>query len=367
MAIAKRETLRLSGSRDVIEVSGSPRAQGLLHGRHAREGIVANLTMARRWMDTVAARGRRYDHDAILSQNEQFIARVAPEVLEEVRGIADGAGLPYRDVLALNAPLYIVATHLPLDCTQILLGPPATRDGRTYMAKTRDLRGRLEHVVLHRRYDDGRETAEVNAAGTVTWPGSGMNNDGVAFGTSGCWSARTVVDIDRASDGWLLVNGHLPLRDSRSLDEFAERLSAQHRVTPINVVAGDARGGATLEVTTDRVYRSPAVDGVAILTNHFVTPEISRLGPTPEEHPSSHGRYETARTQIRAHRGEWTGAALLDLLGNHAGAPQGSICRHSQDGVGADTVYASIATVPDGEFWTTLDHPCRAQAGGGAR
>jgi len=364
MAIARRGTLRVLGERGVIELTGSPRAQGHIHGRDARAGIVANLAEARRWMDGMAARGRRYDQDAILSQNERFIARVAPEVVEEIHGIAEGAGLPYRDVLALNAPLYVVATHLPLDCTQILLGPPATRDGRTYMAKTRDLRGSLEHVVLHRQYPDGRETAEVNAAGTVTWPGSGVNNDGVAFGTSGCWSARTVVDIDRASDGWLLVNGHLPLRDSRSLDEFAARLSAQRRVTPINVVAGDARGGATFEVTVDRVYRTPAADGVAVLTNHYVTPEIRQLGPTPEEHPSSYARYETALTQIRARHGRWTGEALLDLLANHVGYPQRSICRHSQDGQGADTVYASIAAVPDGEFWTTLDHPCRAQAAG---
>jgi len=364
MAVARRGRLRVSGHRDVIELAGTARAQGQIHGRQAREGIVVNLAEARRWMDNMAARGRRYDQDAVLSRHERFIERTAPEVLEEIHGIAEGAGLPYREVLALNAPLYIVATHLPLDCTQVLLGPPATGDGRTYMAKTRDLRGRLAHVVLHRRYADGRETAEVNAAGTITWPGSGVNNDGVAFGTSGCWSSRTVVDIDRASDGWLLVNGHLPLRDSRSLDEFAERLSSQRRITPINIVAGDARAGATFEVTADRVYRTRAADGVAVLTNHYVTAEIRSLGPTPAESPSSHARYETALARIHAQHGRWTGQALLGLLADHTGYPQRSICRHAEDGDGADTVYASIATVPDGEFWTTFDHPCRAQAAG---
>jgi len=366
MVIARRSPLRLSGYRAVIELDGEPREQGRTHGRLAHAGVLANVETVRRAMAEMARRGRRYDQDAILSRNERFIGDAVPDVLEEIRGIAEGAALPYRDVLALNAPLFVAATHLPLDCTQILLRPPVTRNGETYMAKTRDLRDVLAHVVLHRRFPDGRETAEVHAAGSVTWPGSGMNNDGVAFGTSGCWSKRTVVEIERADSGWLLVNGQVVLRDSRSLDEFAERLRAQPRVTPINIVAGDAAGGAAFEVTVDRVYRTDAVDGAVVLTNHYVTPEIRALGPTPEEHPSSYGRYEIATWRIQAARGTWTRGMLRHLLGDHEGAPRRSICRHAESGAGADTVYASIATLPRGEFWTTLDHPCRSLASDGA-
>ena len=362
MVIARRSPLRLSGHRDVIELRGSPRDQGRAHGALARDGIAANVVTVRGALAEMARRGRRYDQDAILSQNERFIQAAAPEVLDEIRGIAEGAGLPYRDVLALNAPVFVVATHLPLECTQILLRPPATRGGETYVAKTRDLRDILAQVVLHRRYPDGRELAEVNAAGSVTWPGSGVNNDGVAFGTSGTWSKRTVVEVERAAAGWLLVNGHVPLRDSRSLDEFAARLAAQPRVTPVNIVAGDATGGAALEVTVERVYRTNAADGAVVLTNHYVTPEIRHLGPTPDENASSYGRYEFATQRIQAERGTWTRGALQRLLADHGGAPQRAICRHQDAGAGADTVYASIATLPSGEFWTTLDHPCAAPA-----
>ncbi len=354
--------LTFLGQPDVIEVSGSAYEQGRIHGQRARQAITANIKEIRRWMNEVSSRGRRWDHEGILSRNERFISRVSPEVLEEVRGIADGAGLSYRETLELNAPLFVAAAFLPLDCSQLLLRPPATRDGGTYLAKTRDLRGWLDHVVLHRREAGGRELAEVHVAGSVTWPGSGVSSDGVAFSTSGCWSPRTIVDLDRADASWLLTNGHLLLRDSRMLDEFVAHLDAQPRMCPLNVVAADCRGGAAVEVTADRVYRSDAEGGVLIRTNHFLTPEIRAQAPTPDENPSSYHRYAVATRKLRAGGEAWDLGAMITLLGDHEGYPQNSICRHSQNGEGSDTAYASITVLPAGEFWTTLAHPCGVQA-----
>lgn len=351
------------GAPEALTLAGDPRAQGRLHGHGARAVIVRNVALVTRWMAEVAAHGRRYDGHAILEQNARFIERAAPEVLEEIRGIAEGAALPYEDALALNVPLYVVATHLPVDCTQVLVRPPATSNGQTLLAKTRDLRGDLAHVILHRTYPDGRETIEVGAAGSVTWPGSGLNSEGVAYVTSGVWSKRTPLEIRRAAAGWLLVNAHLLLRDSRTLEEFIARLAAQPRVSPLNLVACDAGAGAALEVTAEGVYRADAARGVVVRTNHYVTPEIAHLGPTPDEHRSSHQRYTTAVRRLQDGAGTWTHERIVALLGDHEHYPQDSICRHAQGGRGADTVYASVAGLPAGTMWVTLGHPCRAQVG----
>ncbi|HLH75053.1 MAG TPA: C45 family peptidase [Chloroflexota bacterium] len=362
MSIQTRRGLAVSGARPVV-VTGSPREQGRLHGEHAREAILTNLGVMRRWLDGLSQRGRTYAVERVLGESEAFIGRVAPEVLDEVAGIAEGAGLPYRDVLALNVPLYIVGIHLPFDCSQIYLGPPATKNGEVLLAKTRDLSGRLEHVVLHRRYVSGRELVEVNAAGSVTWPGSGCNSDGVAYATSGVWSKRTVVDIGQAPKGWLLINCHVLLRESRSLNEFAQRLREQPRLTGLNIVAGDRENGAAFEATADDLWRHDAEAGVVVRTNHYLTPEIIPLAPTSSEHPSSHHRCAMATKRIAAEHGHWDFARLLGLLGDHDGYPNLSICRHAQDGGTTDTVYASIASLQDGQFWSILDHPCAARDG----
>ncbi len=168
-------------------------------------------------------------------------------------------------------------------------------------------------------------------------------------------------DITLVSQGWLFTNGHLLLRDSRSLEELAERLAGQPRIGGVNVVAADRRSAAAFEVTPDRVYRQNALDGILVRTNHYVTPEIRHLTRTREEYPSTHHRYQVAMSQLYAQHGEWDHHRLAGLLASHDGYPQLSLCRHSQGGEGADTIYASIAQLPEGVLWTTLDNPCKTE------
>ena len=349
------------GPAPVLLLEGTARQLGRLHGQGARDEIRFNLAAVRRDIAADAQRGRRYDYDAALDRNLGFLARESPEVLDEIHGIAEGADLPFREVLLLNVPLFIAAQFLPQDCTQVLLMPPATADGRTHLAKTRDLgNGGFKQVVLHRRYPDGQELIEVHTAGSVTWPGSGLNSHGVAISTSGVWSRRTVVDLDRIGRAWFLINSHLLLRESRTLDELWHRLQVHPRVTGLNIVAADRAGGAAFEATADGAVRHPAANGVIVRSNHYLAPALATFSPQPDEHPSSYHRYATATAKIRARHGAWRVEDLIDLLGDHRGYPQRSICRHAEGGVGADTVYASIATLPGGRFWTILDHPCQA-------
>jgi isopenicillin-N N-acyltransferase-like protein len=345
-----------------LVLTGSPRDQGFEHGRQARADIAANLDTVRRNLERYAAQGRGFDVDGLLARNQTFIERTSPEILDEISGIADGAGVPFADVLLLNVPIFLAGQFLPQDCSQILLLPSVTEDGRTFHAKTRDFshEGAFRQVVLHRHLPAGEDVIEVHTAGTITWPGSGINRAGVTISTSGVWSRRQTIDLERAGDAWFLINPHLLLRQSRSLNDVWEQLQAQPRLTGLNIVVSDGEHGAAFEATAENAYRHDAEDGVVVRTNHYLTPEIRRLAPTPDEHPSSYHRYEVATARARSVR-EWNFAQLAQLLGDHDGYPQRSICRHSEQGVGADTVYASIATLPDGEFWTVMDHPCEAQ------
>ena len=354
-------SMQLTGPGKIICLSGSPRDQGRAHGLECRQEISENLAIIRRGMSRLASRGKQYDFDTLIAANERFVEHTAPEVLDEIQGIAESSGIAYRDLLLINLPLYFVAAFLPRECSQVLLMPPATRDGKTYLAKTRDIGGgKLRNVVLHRRYPDGRELVEVNVAGSITWLGSGMNSDGVVLSTSGVWSKRTTVDLERIGRGWLLVNGHLLLRDSHSLDDLVARANAQPRVTGINMVAADTHSGAALEWTADCIYRQDAEEGIVVRTNHYLTSEIQHLGPTPDENPSSHHRREVALARIKSKYGSFDLDTLATLLADHDGYPNLSLCRHSEGGVGSDTIYASIAVLPDGKFWSVMDNPCTA-------
>lgn len=360
-------TLVTDGRAGLVSLTGDPREQGLTHGRQAAGAIRANLDIVRKGMDRLQRSGRTYDYARVLARNEAFAQREAPELLQEIHGIADGADVPYEDLLLLNLPLYMVGNLMPLDCTQILVGGPATRDGSTLVAKTRDVaHDDLRGVVLHRRYPDGRELVEVDVAGSITWPGSALNGAGLTIATSGVWSNRTPIDLER--DGWMLVNVHLLVRDSSSVDELAERLAEQPRITGMNIVAADARGThAALEATADEVHRHDSSDGVVVRTNHYLTPSIAHLGPSKVEHPSSHHRHGLALERIQQQYGGWDAERLWSLVADHEGYPQLSICRHSVEGDGSDTLYGSVANLNSGAFSAFLDHPCERHGDATAR
>lgn len=347
-----------SGPCKKILLEGNPREQGIEHGRQARKEILANVDVIRRGMVALAAKGRSYDYDHVLSLNEAFVEREAPEVLEEIHGIAEGAGVSYHDLLLLNIPLYFMGRMLPLECSAVIVTPPATADGCTYLAKNRDSNGYLDQVVLHRKFNGGRELIEATHAGIVTWPGSGINSDGLAIASTGAWSKRMVINLERASCGWLFANTYLLLRDSRSVDDVAEQISSQPMVTGINIVATDHKKARAFEVTTDRVYCRDAKDGILVCTNHYLSSELCHLAATQEEYPSTYHRYQVATTRLRARHGLWDQQGILDLMSDHDGFPQESLCRHAQGSNSVNTLYTSIAKLPKGVFWTIQGNPC---------
>ncbi len=351
--------LRANGDGQIIQVAGSPFEQGLAHGRGAAKRIRVNVEALRAGIALLEGTGVSIDFDRITSANESFVDKHAPEVLEEIQGISAGSGIRYEDLLSLNLPAYLAAT-LAQDCSQILLQPPATLFGQTYLAKTRDVaRERFQHVVLHRTYSDGFEMVEAHIAGTVTWPGSGVNSHGVALSTSGVWPRTLPVNFNHSDRGWILANTHLLLRHSSSVDDVTRRLCDMPRLSGINIVATDMHGaGAALEATASGVYRADASRGIVVRTNHWCAPELSRFTPTLNDNPSSHDRYATAMRLIDERYGKWEIARVWALLKSHIGYPNSSLCRHGLGQGGSETIFASIVTLPSCEFEFTVKNPC---------
>jgi isopenicillin-N N-acyltransferase-like protein len=343
-----------------IDVSGSPYEQGRLQGGAARREIEDNLAFIERGRAELAAMGRRFDYDRLIAANEAFVEKESPGTLEEIAGIAEGAGVSYRDILLLNLPLYQVGSFMPMECTQILLAPPQTGDGYTYLAKVRDLRGddAFHQTVLRRTLSSGDWVVEANVAGCVTWPGIGVNSHGFAMSTSGAWSRRTEIDWGRVRSSWLLLNVGVLLRESRSTAEFAENLARHPRLTPVICTAVDRESASIYEVTAGEVHVLPVTMGVGVRTNHTHTPALAASAPTREEYPSTYHRYEKAVREIQRQAATWTLASLAALLSDHDGFPQSSICRHRERLDDARTLYASIVRVDDGLSVTIMGNPC---------
>ncbi|MCI2423344.1 C45 family peptidase [Saccharopolyspora sp. K220] len=349
-----------------IDVAGTPQQQGITHGIAAHDLIAANIAAVRRDVAELctddAARQR---YRKCLDANAEFVRTTAPDAWAELTGIAEGSGIPLADILALNLPAHMVLRWVPNECTQIAVtGQRAA--GRTLVAKTRDMSGNfVEHVALRRRYGDGRRLAEVTVAGSILWPGSGINDSGVAMSTSGVWSAHTAVDWRDSATGWILINSHDLLLKARSAAEFVELLWEQPRLSGLNMVVADLGETLGLEVTRDHiVHREPA--DVHVLTNHYVCDPLAALSPAPAQYPSSYLRRQRA-DELLAARPEVTAGDLAQLFADEHGGPHNSLARRQIDGVGAETTYASIAELPSLAFHVVLGNPADADRTEGPR
>lgn len=348
------ETWRAGGT--FAELRGDPYQQGLTQGRIAARNIAINVRITQQ---AAAELGSALDHRALTRANEQFVREASPATLAEVAGLADGAGLPYEELLALNLPTVQTAHFVPRECTQLLVRPPATRDGHTYLAKNRDNRRPYRQIILRRWLGGERWVIQANVAGSITWPGIGVNSAGLALATSGLWSRRTKIDWDRANAGWLMLNTDLLLRECATVTDLSRAISTQPRLTPELCLATDGRSAVAYEITPTHAYVDPVTGPVAIRSNHPHRADLAGDGPTEAEYPSTYHRWRRADAELRRRAGQWDASSLADLLADHDGYPERSLCRHGTGRTGSRTVYSVIVDLVTLTTRALIGSPCQ--------
>ncbi len=354
------DVARLGAGR-VVYVHGTAYQQGRQLGEAAADLIHENVDRANELCHTVLHGVDLAAYTAMTRRNERWVARVYPELLEEIQGIAETSGVAYEDLLHLNLNTdvaYARAYALVFDCTQVVACGSATLDGKTYIAKTRDLtRGPVRQMLVHREYDDGTFRNEIQTAGQLTLP-VGVNSHGVAVGTSGQWSERVVVDLARGDAAWHIPNLQPILRHARTAQEALQVVREQPRVAGMNMTLADSTSAYALEITDTAVQVFEPEDGLLVRTNHYLAPELQGLAPTPQENRGTFDRYERAHAMARRRHGEIGVADLVRIMSDHAQPPVESICRHGE-AEGRGQTYAAMVICPqDRSMWAMFGNPC---------
>ena len=328
----------------LVEVSGPPRQMGRQHGEQAAPLIDGYLAWIERTTgkdrDELGRRARAF---------EPFIDAINPLLLDEVRGLAEGAAIAYDHALLCQARGEASRAPLPEGCTAFALTGAATRRGRTLAGQNQDLPPEFSDlgIVLHLKPSDGRPRAI-----TFTFAGQlgymGMNHLGVAHFANGLGAAQ-----------WQLGLPHYPLK--RTLLEKADLpacldLLQNHRMTsPANMVFCDGQGRiADVEIRPEGIalYADEHPDR-RLHTNHYLTPEYA----PHETHrmADSVPRLARVRELVAAQWGAIDVAAMQDILADHRGDP-GAICRHGEGG--SHSICGYIAEPDQGLFHVRRGHGC---------
>jgi isopenicillin-N N-acyltransferase-like protein len=354
----------------LIEVSGAPRERGRSYGEAARAEI--GLSVA--YYQEAFARSSGLPWQRVLAVARGWRALVeaaAPHLVEEMDGIAEGAGITPDEVLALNARGEIVRsgdsaftdmeTTGTEGCSSYALLPEATGDGHVYCGQNWDWRKDTESTtVLLRIVQPPKPTVIMQVeAGQIGR--QGVNSVGIALNANGL-------------DGRFDTPPGLPqpvlrrlILDSTSMGDALGVLFSARQHIAANLLFTHRDGMALdLETTPARHAWGYPVDGLLVHGNHYQygVPDGLDPGHRPSS-PDSLYRVAVLERGLRRVRDAVDSDAVrktvAQTLADHFGFPQ-SLCCHpdpARDPVDqAKTTMSSIVDLTSGEYRVAAGNPC---------
>lgn len=333
-----------------VTAAGPPRLRGEQYGEQAAERIARSVAHYRKVFADLA--GLSWSETLARADNlEPALKAYDADTLEEIRGIADGAGQPVGAIVALNCRTELMYPAPAHECTTAAVLPERSGDGHVLLVQNWDwLCPAAETVVLLRLVTaDGLEMVSLHEAGMVAR--GGCNAAGV--GAVGNFLAT---DTDRTRSGIPLpLTGRRILLSPRLADALAALLGAQRSVST-NYLLASAEGLAVdLEATSDAEHPVDPVDGVLTHANHFRTPGITDtyMRVVPDS------LYRDGRmASLLAGPEPVTPQRLMAALRDHAGHPS-SICRHPTSGSDDSATLSSLVMdLTTRELWITDGPPC---------
>ena len=176
----------------LIDVSGAPFERGRQYGSQASERISKGVSHYAVQLESLGLGWPEIR--SLVADYLPVIERFDGGYVEEMRGIADGAGVPFEEIALLNARTEILklasrpdlraklaAVEDPDGLTGLVALPGATRDGRLIHAQNWDWKAECAEtaVVLRIRRDDGPDILTFTEAGGLAR--CGLNAAGIAI------------------------------------------------------------------------------------------------------------------------------------------------------------------------------------------
>jgi isopenicillin-N N-acyltransferase like protein len=356
-----------------VKVVGAPRDRGRAYGEQAHERIALSISAYREVFRAYA--GWDWAHvRREAARYESPIAAFDPRYVEEMRGIAEGAGVDLEDVLSINVRTEVMfaakarAAEAAGDgrrqgeCSAFAVVPEASADGHTLLGQNWDW---LLHcvdtvVVLEAEQDEGPNFVTVVEAGLLAK--TGMNSAGLGVTTN-----ALVTQDDRGDPG---IPYHVLLRAFMDCETMPDALTAAQRAprsSSANYLLAHRDGMAVdLETTPgdfSRIFLLFPEDGVLLHTNHYRSPAFDRRDVGRWVMPDSPFRLERLRTAVVAERGSLSLDTFRRVLGDHANFPSG-VCCHPDARMDVHDRGATVASVlmdlDERRVWLADGHPCTA-------
>jgi len=345
-----------------VELTGSPRERGYRYGEDCKDTIQHLLD----------AHYVFYDREIKISKgmlvNEaskliSFVDEYSPEIAEEMRGTAEGAGVKYEEILVLSGFIELYYPKIFGGCTTLAVSSKVTSDGETYIAQNNDeaLNPWLEGdcvVLLKIRRKTGPDVLTYAYVGV---PGMmGVNSAGIGL----CINALL---CEISTIGAPLLTVTREILHQKTLEDAMNAVKRAKRGNSLNFGLADSKGRiCDIECTPKSVDCLFVDDQYFVHTNHFLSKKIGIAKDIIRESGMGFGRdsvfrYERMNTLINEKKGRVDLQTIISFFRDHENYPD-SICRHVnlKDSVAekAKTFDSMIFATSQKKAWITRGNAC---------
>ncbi|HUG13945.1 MAG TPA: C45 family peptidase [Thermomicrobiales bacterium] len=337
---------------------GSNRDLGLQHGEQAREQIRAHLDALQRSLGLATA---AFEERALAFQ--PLFEEHCPHLVEEIEGLARGAGISFAGGLAINTRGALGAPNAAVDggCTAFVIGREAAEQGEVLIGQTSDMLPETIDFAYVLRLHPVDKTA------MLMWTFGGMIG---YHGLNALGVAHMANDLGDGGPGRRFAMPHYPVKRMMYECTTVAEVVALLRRVPLwsngNYVLCDG-AGSILDIEATSAGPELIEDdgrGYITHTNHYCSARYATEENAAATYADSFPRLARINAFLADRSGSFSVGDLRAALSDHANYPT-SICRHASSSNPDDgfetagvTAAALIAEPEQGRLHIAPGNPC---------
>lgn len=336
---------------------GSHRELGRQHGEQARDQIHAHLEAIQR-----STRLARQTLESRALQFKPLFETHCPHLLEEIKGLAAGAGISLADALAVNIR-GALGTVTDEGCTSFVAGRESTASGEVLIGQNSDMLAENGDFAYVLRLEP------VDKPAVLIWTFGGMIG---YHGLNSAGVAHMANDLGEGGPARRFAMPHYPVkRMALECSTLAEVTDLFRRI-PLwfngNYVLCDGEG-AILDIEATSAGPELITDegrGFIAHSNHYCSDRYANPGNAAATWLDSFPRLDRMTALLEERNGALTLDDLKQALADHDGYPR-AICRHAQPEhndtdfeTAGVTVAGLIAEPEQGRLHVSAGNPCQS-------
>jgi isopenicillin-N N-acyltransferase-like protein len=334
----------------LVETGGTPYDIGFDVGKAVRDQIRTAAASSR-------AEFARVDDSRVTDRITEFVVateRAAPELIEELRGMAEGSGVSFAELFVMNASTELHQTAGRFEeCTVVGVTEHGTVDGNVLLAHNEDATagwGELAYVI-HAKPENAPEFAAFTYAGLLLH--QGVNSAGLGSVGNALYVRDAKVGIPKL----LLYRRAIA---QPTIEQAIRAVTTPGRAYGNNHLFANADGDIyDVEVTGAAWSLLHAGNRFLAHANHLVDPCIVHLD-REEDLLNSQLRVRRVERLVDAQFGAITVDSLKAIMADHANYPR-SVCKHHapESDLFYGTIGSVVIDVTNRILWACSGNPCR--------